>query len=96
MSFWQFLGRLAFSDKGETLQQVSDSTYVSSNGTTYTRLGDTTIGSDGTAYTQMGEASSDGSFRLDSGATGIGAVFNKRDDGFGARSRLGWDDEDDF
>ena len=47
MSFWQILGRFAFSDQGETIQKVSDTTSVSSDGTTYTRLGSTTVGSDG-------------------------------------------------
>jgi hypothetical protein len=32
MSFWQILGRLAFSDKGETIQKVSDTNSVSSDG----------------------------------------------------------------
>ena len=32
MSFWQILGRLAVSDQGETIQQLSDTTSVSSDG----------------------------------------------------------------
>jgi len=41
MSFWQILGRLAVSSEGETIQRVSDNTSVSSDGTTYTRMGST-------------------------------------------------------
>ncbi len=36
MSFWQILGRFAVTDTGETLQKLSDTTSVSSDGTTYT------------------------------------------------------------
>ena len=54
MSFWQILGRLAVSSEGETIQRVSDNTSVSSDGTTYTRMGATTVGSDGSMFTQMG------------------------------------------
>lgn len=56
MSFWQIWGRLAVSDQGETIQKISDTTSVSSNGTTYTRMGATTVGSDGSVFTQMGNA----------------------------------------
>lgn len=80
MSFWQILGRLAVSDTGESIQKLSDTTSVSSDGTTYTKMGLTTVGSDGSVFTQMGSFSTDGSTRLGSTATGIGAVFNKRDD----------------
>ena len=79
MSFWQILGRLAVSDRGETLQKVSDTTSVSSDGTTYTRMGSITVGSDGSVFTQMESFSTDGSTRIGSTATGIGAVFNKPD-----------------
>jgi hypothetical protein len=44
MSFWQILGRFAVSDTGETLQKVSDTTSVSSDGTTYTKMGSNTVG----------------------------------------------------
>lgn len=80
MSFWQILGRLAVSREGETIQRVSDTTSVSSNGTIYTRMGPNTVGSDGAMFTQMGSSSSDGSTRMGSTATGLGAVFNKQDD----------------
>ncbi len=80
MSFWQILGRFAVSDSGETLQKVSDTTSVSSDGTTYTKMGSTTFGSDGSVFTQMGSFSTDGSTRLGSSATGLGAVFNNKDD----------------
>jgi hypothetical protein len=79
MSFWQIFGRQAVSSEGETIQRVSDTTSVSSDGTTYTRMGSTTVGSDGSVFTQTGSFSSDGSTRMGSTATGIGAVFNKPD-----------------
>lgn len=80
MSFWQILGRLAVSDTGETLQKVSDTTSISSDGTTYTKMGSTTVGSDGSVFTQMGNFSTDGSTRMGSTATGLGTVFNDRDE----------------
>ena len=80
MSFWQIFGRLAVSDEGETIQRVSDTTSVSSNGTTYTKMGSITVGSDGSVFNQMGSFSTDGSTRMGSTATGLGAVFNKPDD----------------
>jgi hypothetical protein len=76
MSLWQIFGKSAFSDQGETIQRVSDTTSVSSDGTTYTRMGSTTVGSDGSMFTQMGSFSTDGSTRMGSTATGLGAVFN--------------------
>ena len=80
MSFWQILGRLAVSSEGETIQRVSETTSISSNGTIYTRMGPNTVGSDGSIFTQMGSSSSDGSTRMGSTASGLGAVFNKPDD----------------
>jgi hypothetical protein len=80
MSFWQIVGRLAVSSEGETIQQVNDNTSVSSDGITYTRMGSTTAGSDGSIFTQLGNFSTDGSTRIGSTATGLGAVFNKPDD----------------
>ena len=79
MGFWQILGRFAFGDNGETIQRVSDTTSISSDGTTYTKMGSTTVGSDGSVFTQMGSFSSDGSSRLGSTANGLGAVFNDPD-----------------
>ena len=79
MSFWHFLGRLAVSDEGDSIQRISDTTSVSSDGTTYTRIGSTTFGSDGSVFNQVGSFSSDGSTRLGKTATGLGAVFNKPD-----------------
>ena len=97
MSFWNIFGRFAVSDKGETIQRVSDSTSISSDGTTYTKMGNTTIGSDGSVFTQMGAFSTDGSTRMGDTATGLGAVFN---DDFGkssssSSSRIGFSDDDD-
>ncbi len=83
MSFWQILGRLAVSDTGETLEKVSDTTSVSSDGTTYTKMGATTVGSDGSVFTQMASFSTDGSTRMGNTATGIGSVFNSLSDDFG-------------
>lgn len=80
MSFWQILGRLAVSSEGENIQRISNNTSVSSDGTTYTRMGSTTVGSDGSTFTQMGSFSTDGSTRMGNTATGLGAVFNKQDD----------------
>ncbi len=78
MSFWNIFERFAVSDKGETIQNISDNTSVSSDGTTYTKMGNTTFGSDGSVFTQMGDFSSDGSTRMGSTATGLGSVFNDR------------------
>ena len=80
MSFWQILGRLAISNDGETIQRVSDETYVSNSGVTYTQMGPTTVGSDGSVFSHMGSHSSDGSTRMGDTATGLGAVFNDRED----------------
>jgi hypothetical protein len=94
MSFWHILGRFAVSDKGETIQRVSDTTSVSSEGTTYTRLGSTTVGSDGSMFTQLGSFSSDGTTRIGSAATGLGAVFNKSDDWPSSKGdKFGMDDD---
>jgi hypothetical protein len=80
MSFWQIFGKSAVSDQGETIQRITDTTSVSSDGKTYTRIGTTTVGSDGSIFTQMGNFSSDGSARMGNAATGLGAVFNKKDE----------------
>jgi hypothetical protein len=96
MSFWQILGRLAVSSKGETIQRVSDTTSVSSDGTTYTRMGSTTVGSDGSMFTQMGSFSTDGSTRMGTTATGIGAVFNRQDDWQSSKAdKFGFNNDDD-
>lgn len=78
MSFWQFLGSLAVSNEGETIQRLGKSNFFSSDGTVFTKTGNTTIGSDGSMFTQMGNFSSDGSSRIGNTATGIGAVFNDK------------------
>ena len=80
MSFWQILGRLAISNDGETIQRVSDATYVSNSGVTYTQMGPATVGTDGSVFTQMGSHSSDGSTRMGDTATGLGAIFNDEED----------------
>jgi len=95
MSFWQILGRLAVSSEGETIQRVSDNTSVSSDGTTYTRMGSTTVGSDGSIFTQMGSFSTDGSTRMGSTATGLGAVLNKSDDWSNSKAdKFGFNNDD--
>ena len=79
MSFWNIFGKMAMSDEGETIQKVSDTFSVSSEGVTYTKMGDTTVGSDGSVFTQIGTFSSDGSTRMGNTATGLGSVFNEED-----------------
>ena len=96
MSFWQILGRLAISSEGETIQRVSDTTSVSNDGTTYTRMGSTTVGSDGSTFTQMGSFSTDGSTRMGSTATGLGAVFNKPDDWPNSKANQSCMDDDNW
>jgi hypothetical protein len=91
MSFWSIFGNYAVSDTGEAIRRVSDTTSISSDGTTYTKMGRTTVGSDGSVFTQTGSFSTDGSTRMGSTATGLGAVFNER-----REDRFGFDkDEDD-
>ena len=80
MSFWNIFGRVAVSDEGETITRMGGNISVSSNGTTYTRMGVNTVGSDGSLFTQMGTFSSDGSVRMGTRSTGLGAVFNDPDD----------------
>ncbi len=79
MSFWNIFGNLAVSDEGKTIQKVSDTFSVSSDGVTYTTMGSFTNGSDGSSFTKMGSFSSDGSTRMGNTATGLGAVFNDDD-----------------
>ena len=79
MSFWSIFGKTATSDTGETIQKIDDTFSVSTTGTTYTKMGNTTMGSDGSVYTQTGSFSSDGSIRMGLGSTGIGAIFNDDD-----------------
>ncbi len=79
MSFWNIFGNLAVSDEGKTIQKLSDTFSVSSDGVTYTTMGSFTTGSDGSSFTKMGSFSSDGSTRLGNTATGLGAVFNDDD-----------------
>ena len=98
MGIWNIFGKFATSDNGETIQKVSATTSVSTNGTVYTTMGPFTQGSDGSEYTQTGSFSSDGSTRMGSIGTGLGAVFVKsnRDednDGFSRRCHI---DSDDF
>lgn len=90
MSFWNIFGKFAVSDTGETIQKVSDTTSISSNGTTYTKMGNTTVGSDGSVFTQAGSFSTDGSTRMGNSSTGLGAVFNER-----KTDKFGFDAEDD-
>lgn len=82
MSFWNIFDRMAVDNEGEVITKISDSISVSSDGTTYTRVGNSTIGSDGSFFSQTGNSSTDGSVRVGPTATGLGAVFNQSDDGF--------------
>ncbi len=77
MGIWNIFGRFATSDEGETIQKVSDTTSVSSNGIVYTTIGPFTHGSDGSEYNQLGCFSSDGNSRMGNTTTGLGAVFIK-------------------
>ncbi len=76
MSFWNIFGNMAVSEEGKTIQKISDSFSISSDGVTYTTLGSFTTGSDGSSFTKIGSFSSDGSTRIGNTATGLGAVFN--------------------
>ena len=80
MSFWNIFGNMAVSDKGETITRLSKDMSVSSEGVTYTKMGNMTYGSDGSSYNQVGSFSSDGSTRMGSMATGKGALFNSPPD----------------
>jgi len=80
MSFWNLFGNMAVSDKGETITRLSKEISVSSEGVTYTQMGNMTYGSDGSSYNQVGSFSSDGSTRMCSMATGRGALFNESSD----------------
>jgi hypothetical protein len=77
MSFWQILNSFAISDSGDTVHKISDTVSISNNGTSYTTMGLTTVGSDGSVFIQQGSFSSDGSTRMGSVATGLGAVFSQ-------------------
>ena len=77
MSIWNILYRFAISGDGETINKISKTTSVSSNGTVYTTMGPFTHGSDGSEFTQFGCFSSDGSTRVGNTATGLGSVFIK-------------------
>jgi hypothetical protein len=90
MSFWNIFGKFAVSDSSETIQKISDTTSISSDGSTYTKMGSTTVGSDGSVFTEMGSFSTDGSTRMGSTATALGAVFNYR-----KQDRFGFDADDD-
>jgi hypothetical protein len=59
-------------------------------------MGNLTVGSDGSTFTQMGNFSTDGSTRMDSMATGLGAVFNKQDDWPNSKADKSGMDVDDF
>ena len=78
MSFWNIFGKMAVSDEGETIQKVSDTFSVSSDGVTYTTMGNITTGSDGSTFIKTGSFSSDGSTRMGNTATGLGSVFDDR------------------
>jgi hypothetical protein len=80
MSFWNIFGKMAVSDEGETIQKLSDTFSVSSEGVTYTTMGNFTTGSDGSSFTKMGSFSSDGSTRIGNTATGLGSVFDGEKD----------------
>jgi hypothetical protein len=80
MSNWYFFGKLISSDNGESITKLSNNTFINSNGTTYTKLGNQVIGTDGTSITNYGNLNSDGSLRIGNIATGLGAVFFNNND----------------
>jgi len=80
MSFWNIFGKTAVSDEGTSIQKLSDTYSVSSDGVTYTTLGNFTTGSDGSTFTKIGSFSSDGSTRIGNTATGVGSVFGDEKD----------------
>ena len=95
MSFWNIFGNLAVSDKGETMTRLSETMSVSTSGVTHTTMGNLTVGSDGSTFTQIGNFSTDGSTRMGSTTTGLGAVFNKQDDWPNSKAdKFGMDDDD--
>jgi len=69
MSFWNIFGKMAVSDDGATIQKLSETFSVSSDGVTYTTMGNSTTGFDGTSSILIGNA-----------ATGLGAVFTQDKD----------------
>jgi hypothetical protein len=77
MAIWKILGSFAQSNSGETVHKISDTLSISTKGTSYTTMGLTTVGSDGSVFIQQGVFSSDGSTRMGSVATGLGAVFGQ-------------------
>ena len=79
---------MAVSDKGETITRLSKDMSVSSDGVTYTKMGNMTYGSDGSSYDQIGSFSSDGSTRMGSMATGKAAVFIDASDAHRKSSEL--------
>lgn len=82
MSFWNIFGLIAVSQDGTIIQKFSDTFSVSSDGVTYTTMGNFTTGSDGSTFIKMGVFSSDGSTRMGNWATGLGAALsgNSNDD----------------
>jgi len=75
MSNWYLLGNFAYSDDGQNITKQSENTYVNSNGTIYTKLGNFVSGSDGTFFANVGNVSSDGSTRVGNMTNGLGALF---------------------
>jgi hypothetical protein len=71
VSFWPIFGRLAISDKGGDDSVLSDTTSVSDDGRTHTKMASTTFGSDGAVFSQMGSSISDGHARMVSTAKSI-------------------------
>ena len=50
MSLWQFLGNLAVSDQGKTIQRVIENTSISSDGMVFSKLGKVANVPDGAVY----------------------------------------------
>lgn len=54
MSFWQIFKNFGTNEKGDVINRVSDNTFISANGTTYTQIGNNVIGSNGSHFVQVG------------------------------------------
>ena len=94
MSFWQAFKNFVVSDKGEVINRVGDNHFVSTDGTTYTQIGNNVVGTDGSQFIQVGGAA--GSRSMMGGLDAQPATWirtNAMDADFGMRS--GFTDEND-
>ena len=59
MSFWQIFKNFGTNSRGDVINRVSDNTFVSPRGTTFTQVGNNVIGSNGSQFVQVGSATDD-------------------------------------